>query len=79
MSETDINDGVDTIHPHGQHCGECRSTNVKVVQYDTFYKAVECGDCGEESYIPKRCAGGAWDRFRDFLNGKREGWMVGQS
>lgn len=66
---------VSSIHHHGHHCGECRSTEVEVIRYDTFYKLVECSDCGEESLIPKRCAS-AWDRFREWLKGERDTWRT---
>lgn len=59
------------------HCGHCRS-RADVVRYDTFYKLVECPECGETSYIPKRCATG-FDRFREFLKGEREEWVLPDS
>lgn len=55
------------------HCGACRS-RADVVRYDTFYKLVDCRDCGEQTHIPKKCAT-AFDRFREFLDGDRDDWI----
>lgn len=56
----------DVIDRQGwRHCGEC-GARADVIWYDTFYKLVECRECGVESYIPKKCAS-AFDEFREFV------------
>ena len=45
-----------------RHCYEC-GARADVLRYDTYYKLVECHDCGKESYIPKQCAT-AFDDFQ---------------
>lgn len=47
------------------HCYEC-GARAEVERYDTYYKLVECGKCGERTYIPKRCAN-AFNEFQEFV------------
>lgn len=57
---------TDAIDRQGwRNCDGC-GARADVLRYDTFYKLVECRDCGEESYIPKKCAS-AFDEFREFV------------
>ena len=48
-----------------RHCYEC-GARADVLRYDTYYTLAECRDCGEESYIPKKCAT-AFGEFREFV------------
>ena len=48
-----------------RHCYEC-GARADVIRYDTFYKLVECRECGEETLIPKKCAS-AFDEFQEFV------------
>jgi hypothetical protein len=50
------------------HCYQC-AARADVIRYDTFYKLVECRECGETTYIPKRCAG-TFDEFKEFVTSK---------
>jgi hypothetical protein len=58
-----MTDGID--RQGWRHCYEC-GARADVLRYDTYYKLVECRDCGEESYIPKKCAT-AFNDFREFV------------
>lgn len=54
-------DGLDYIG--WNHCREC-GARADVLRRDLFFKLVECRVCGEETYIPKRCAT-SFDEFQD--------------
>lgn len=56
---------------HWRHCYEC-GARADVVRYDTFYKLVECRECGEKTHIPKKCAS-AFGDFREFVESKQGG------
>lgn len=67
---TDNTSGTTIDRQGWNHCYEC-GARADVVRYDTFYKLVECRECAEETYIPKRCAS-SFDEFKEFVTVNRD-------